>query len=621
MTRRPLLTAVVAALSFAGVALADSAPATKPSSAPTAKPAATRPAELPGFRTVATAQRAKAKSSPATASNQVGYLGMSVALKDGKPVVDLVDPKSPAADAGLAIGDVVLKVNGDAVSGPVAVRDELLSLPPGSPVAIVVGRDGQERELKATLVPASRPMKLSPVRAIMGVQLKDVADGDGAEIARTTPDQPAEKAGLKAGDVILRLDDAPVGATSSINELLAGYGPGDEVVVRYRRDGRPAEAKVTLTADPRSVPDTRAFVPSQVFKKDVYRLGVICVQFPDAKPNEKVKAKDWEDMLFSTGTYTDKSVTGQPVFGSLNDYYREVSCGRLRVEGKVFDWVTAAKNRADYGAGSGDRRLLNEGLELLQKREGADVIKGFDGFLFLYAGGRVQTNRGNVFWPHKGLVIHQNRRLTYFICPDGGDRQSNISTFVHEFGHMLGLPDLYARPENPGSEGLGQWCLMSNQLGNGRPQHMSAWCKEQLGWLAPAVIDPGVKQKLVLSPVNGTTDQCFKVLARADGSEYFLLEVRKRTGFDADLPGEGLLVWRVVRGRPILEESHGVDGPLGPRSYLRSVPFPTASNRSFTPFTTPSSRPQLGGGTPVFITEIERLPDGRVSFCVGYETY
>jgi hypothetical protein len=198
---------------------------------------------------------------------------------------------------------------------------------------------------------------------------------------------------------------------------------------------------------------------------------------------------------------------------------------------------------------------------------------------------------------------------------------TNISVFTHEFGHMLGLPDLYARPENPGSEGLGQWCLMSNQLGNGKPQHMSAWCKEQLGWLTPTVIDPTVKQKLILAPVEGSARECYKVLARADGTEYFLLEVRRKTGFDIDLPGEGLLVWRVVRGRPILEESHGVEGPLGPRSFLRQVPFPSAANSSFTPFTTPSSKPQLGGGLPVFITHIERLPDGRVAFRVGYETY
>jgi immune inhibitor A len=151
-------------------------------------------------------------------------------------------------------------------------------------------------------------------------------------------------------------------------------------------------------------------------------------------------------------------------------------------------------------------------------------------------------------------------------------------------------------------------------------QHPGVWCKEQLGWLTPTVIAPNVKQRLVLSPVEGSTKECFKVLARPDGSEYFLLEVRKKTGYDADLPGEGLLIWRVVRGRPMLEESHGVEGPLGPRSFLREVPFPSAANRAFTPFTTPASKPQLGGGMPVYITDIERLPDGRVAFSIGYET-
>ena len=81
----------------------------------------------------------------------------------------------------------------------------------------------------------------------------------------------------------------------------------------------------------------------------------------------------------------------------------------------------------------------------------------------------------------------------------------------------------------------------------------------------------------------------------------------------------GLLIWRVVRGRPMLEESHGVDGPAGPRSFASMVPYPSAANRAFTPYTTPSSKSQLGGGMPVFITNITRLADGRVTFQVGYE--
>ena len=49
------------------------------------------------------------------------------------------------------------------------------------------------------------------------------------------------------------------------------------------------------------------------------------------------------------------------------------------------------------------------------------------------------------------------------------------------------------------------------------------------------------------------------------------------------------------------------------------MPYPSNANDSFTPFTTPSSRSQLGGGRPVYITNIRRLPDGQVTFHVGYE--
>jgi hypothetical protein len=197
---------------------------------------------------------------------------------------------------------------------------------------------------------------------------------------------------------------------------------------------------------------------------------------------------------------------------------------------------------------------------------------------------------------------------------------ASISVISHEFGHMLGLPDLYARPEAPGSEGLGIWCTMSTGHGQkGRPLHVSAWCKEQMGWLKPVVIDPRTPQKLVLSPVEGSGKECVKVLLRADGTEYLLLENRVKKNFDADLPGEGLLIWRVVGDRPVLEESHGITTPDGPNSFLNSVPYPSPSNDAFTPFTTPSSKPVKSDGLAVHITNIRKLADGRVTFFVGYE--
>lgn len=360
-----------------------------------------------------------------------------------------------------------------------------------------------------------------------------------------------------------------------------------------------------------------------IWKRDTYRLAVLGVEFADTKMNPKITAQNWDEALFSTGTYQDKtSATGQKVHGSFADFYRETSCGKLTVSGKVFAPVEAGKNRADYAGGTGDANksgFLNEVLDKLLARDGADALKDFDGLIFIYAGGRFpKANRGTLFWPHRASFPRAGKRWSYYICPEGGPTMVSISVFCHEFGHMLGLPDLYARPENPGSEGLGLWCLMSNERGGGKPQHMSVWCKEQLGWLKPAVIDPAVPQKLVLGPVEGSASECFKVLIRPDGAEYLLLENRRRTGFDASLPAEGLLIWHIVGRRPILEESHGVVGPVGPRVFLGSVPYPSRSNDAFTPFTTPSSRSQLGGGQPVYLTNIRQHEDGRLSFQIGY---
>jgi hypothetical protein len=130
-----------------------------------------------------------------------------------------------------------------------------------------------------------------------------------------------------------------------------------------------------------------------------------------------------------------------------------------------------------------------------------------------------------------------------------------------------------------------------------------------------------VPQKLILAPITGTQDQCFKVLVRPDGSEYFLLENRTRTGYDKSLGGEGLLIWRFVDGKVTLEESHGITTPSGPNMYTSSVPYPTRSNNSFTPQTIPSSKPIKQGGKEVFITNIHRLPDGKITFQIGVEVF
>jgi M6 family metalloprotease-like protein len=621
LQRRHLLVcfSLVTALSV-GFAAADSATQLGAATQPATTQPAAAPEKLDGFATVQSAITTELqRATPALP--QVGYLGIDAGPNDdGNLVVRHLDPGSPAATAGFKDGDVITRVGGDAHPQLEPFRQWLLNQTPGAKLTLTVKRDGREIELSPVVAPASRPMKLAGQRAVMGVQLADAPQGsEGALIDRVSPDMPADRAGVQPGDVVVELDGVPVTARQSLTDALQNHAPNDEIKLGVKRDGKHVELRVKLVADrnPNPIFGGVERTPAY-FKKSVYRLAVVGVEFPDHKHNTDISTNDWEQSLFSKKSYS-QTATGQTAYGSLYDYYQEISAGNLRVEGKMFDWVEVAKNRSEYAQATGDtQKMLPEALGKLLDREGKDALNGFDGIAFIYAGDRVATNRGGLFWPHKGMVPFNGARWDYLIAGEGGPKMTNISVFCHEFGHMLGLPDLYARPENPGSEGLGVWCLMSNQLPNGRPQHMSAWCKEQLGWLKPAVIDPTVQQKLVLSPVESSSRECYKVLIRANGSEYLLLEDRRKTGFDTDLPGEGLLVWHVTNNRPFLVESHGISGPVGPRAYPQDVPFPSSANHALTPYTTPSSRSQLGGGLPVFISEIQRRPDGRITFAVGY---
>jgi M6 family metalloprotease-like protein len=578
--------------------------------------------DLSEYRTVENAKTAQiSKSGPAPADSRPGFLGIHVSPASvGRLAVAAVSAESPAARAGIQVDDALLDIDGAAIADEVALEDLFRSKFAGDIVKLRIARKDKPLEMSATLEPPTRPLAIGRQRALLGVQVTTVKDGEGVKIEQVSADSPADRAKLKVGEIILKLDDTAVASPEKLTEMIAAKRPDDQVTLTMLVSDKTVETKIRLGAEAAGG-ERRGGGFSRgggYWTKPVFRLGIICVEYPDVKHNPKITPKAWEDSMFSQGTYTKSSATGQQCYGSLRDYYLEQSYGTLKVEGKAFDYVEVSKKRADYATGSRSA-LLTEALDKVLARDGKDALKDLDGVFFVYAGGRFPAPRGSLYWPHRANVSHEGKRWPYFICPEGGERMGNISVFCHEFGHMLGLPDLYARPENPGMEGSGIWSAMANQAGNGLPQHFCAWSKDRLGWIKPTVIDPTVKQKLILAPINDSNKECFKVLVRRDGSEYLLLENRKKKGFDTSLPAEGLLIWRVVGNRPILEESHGVEGPRGPGSFPQSVPYPTNANDSFTPFTTPSSRSQLGGGLPVYITNINRLADGRISFHIGYE--
>jgi len=95
-----------------------------------------------------------------------------------------------------------------------------------------------------------------PVSAEMGLRLVEttaqlrgalgVEADHGALVLEVEHDGPAERAGLRAGDVVTRVAGTPVGSAEDILDALEGHGPGEAVQVQYVRHGKAETARVTL---------------------------------------------------------------------------------------------------------------------------------------------------------------------------------------------------------------------------------------------------------------------------------------------------------------------------------------------------------------------------------------
>src|SRR5262249_49351171 len=231
---------------------------------------------------------------------------------------------------------------------------------------------------------------------------------EGMPVERVSPNSPAAEAGLKTGDVILKIEGNPVRRAVQLADALAEHKVGDVLTLTVRREGKEIGAKVKIAPD--RGPGGGRFgggnfagpAPTTPWTKPVYRLAVVGVEFEDTKHNAKIPPKEWEEAIFS------KVVKKAPA-QSLNDYFLEQSYGKFHVEGKVFDWVAVGKKRNDYSQGSGTSNrsgVAADALAKLEARDGKEVLKDFDGVFVIYAGSQVRTNRGSVYYPHAGMVMH-----------------------------------------------------------------------------------------------------------------------------------------------------------------------------------------------------------------------
>lgn len=170
-------------------------------------------------------------------------------LKEGSGVsIDEVLPDSPAEKAGLKDGDIIVSIDGNKVESERDIRKTLRALE--NPKALNVGilRDG--KPLNISVTPEKREMNVLAHLGgnYIGVDLQELdADlakyfqtqaGAGVLVARVEPNSPAEKGGLKSGDVITQLNGKQVTTDEDLRASLNEAKEGENVSLTILRHGK-----------------------------------------------------------------------------------------------------------------------------------------------------------------------------------------------------------------------------------------------------------------------------------------------------------------------------------------------------------------------------------------------
>jgi S1-C subfamily serine protease/predicted esterase len=224
-----------------------------------------------------------------------GLLGVTIPDNDdfGVPAtVASVSPESAAEQAGIKPGDIIVEINGHSVANRAQLMHQLGSRYEGDPVTVKVKR-GNETLTFANLALAG--VLTSFRKPFLGIlPMRDDAE-PGVAVRYVYPDSPAEKAGLKVGDRILKISgptgaQAPVTGRDQLLGLVAALPPGTEVKleVKHKEGDKTDTLSVKLIDQPDSVPEKLPEAAS--FKKALAaRKPAGGAPMPEEKKEEKEK--------------------------------------------------------------------------------------------------------------------------------------------------------------------------------------------------------------------------------------------------------------------------------------------------------------------------------------------
>jgi M6 family metalloprotease-like protein len=426
-----------------------------------------------------------------------------------------------------------------------------------------------------------------------------------------------------------------------------------------------------------------------------YFVPVVPIAYSDVVP--PFPTASYQDLFFSP------TPTGRA--WSVKTYYAAASRGNITLDGHVFPWVTVPHSAAYYQDGcngigvlsacpshstSRMGELLLAALDSISNGPGADTVwnrfdnDGPDGIpnsgdddgvidvvAFLQPGVDGACGAPGI-WSHRATIALWNNGQPYvtktprrdasgrpipgqFLTINsytiqsavGGDQACSggqimpIGTVTHETGHAFGLPDLYDTDPNSGTQGAGEWSLMSSgtYARPYSPSSFDAWSLVQLGWVNIDTLVSGVIGTAAPVQTSGTV-----YYARSATSLYFLLENRGAVGTDtaqmnpvwSHAKKPGLLVWQIDDDRiaqgilPLNRVNTGTrqgvaliqaDGlnqlrtPFGGNRGDGGDPYPgLTGNQDFGLATLPAAVNWDGTSLDMRVDHISMAPDGTVTF-------
>ena len=376
---------------------------------------------------------------------------------------------------------------------------------------------------------------------------------------------------------------------------------------------------------------------------------VILVAFADQDFNTAytTSAHDYFNDLLNKPGFNEFGGTG-----SAADYYRDQSMGQFDPEFTLVGPVKLTRKTAYYGGNdtwgndkAPEQMVIDACRAIDDQVNFADYDNDGDGFVdfvFVFYAGQGEASYGDedTIWPHSWNLASGGKSLRLdgvsidkYACtnewqmamPDG------MGTFVHEFSHVMGLPDLYVTSGN-GSHTPGAYSIMDYGPYNNNsrtPPAYSAYERNAMGWLQPILLDGA--RSVTLDHILDSNDAC--LVATDRDSEFFLFENRQQQGWDTYIPGHGMLVWHIDFVQNIFDqnivnnkashsyvdivEANGTTSSTNPR-IMAGYPFPgTGGVTEFTATGKPAFVTWKGDPIYLPVTEIaEDAETGQISFSV-----